>query len=280
MRDTWLKLASSILRPARSHLDQHLLIQRERYLEERQNVAQERARALAECEQRIEAARARVFAAKDGVVTAQMTELEREWRRLSRRNTSDGALMDLWARIAPRSWIDRKRWRDSAPEMQADAAIALAGDVEGVEAAEAALDRLRAALAASSGIALGRRTRFRLLARDFLGMEDLLAPSLKNAREGLAPRAIDRARHLQRDVHDAMLARFPEREPLVHAVAHAALVDAIWRASALGRSAPNPITPLCDLWATGYVLSEVDAEHVTLEIPPLASCSFAGVRHA
>jgi SAM-dependent methyltransferase len=44
--------------------------------------AEARAHALADCERRINLARASVFAANDGVVTAVMTDLEREWRAL------------------------------------------------------------------------------------------------------------------------------------------------------------------------------------------------------
>ena len=44
----------------------------------------ERARALAAVERRINEARAVVFANDDGVVTKLMTDLEREWRELSR----------------------------------------------------------------------------------------------------------------------------------------------------------------------------------------------------
>jgi ribosomal protein L10 len=44
----------------------------------------ERALALAEIERRINEARAVVFANDDGVVTKLMTDLEREWRELSR----------------------------------------------------------------------------------------------------------------------------------------------------------------------------------------------------
>jgi SAM-dependent methyltransferase len=45
--------------------------------------ADTRAQALADCERRIEDARAAVLAANDGVVTARMTTLEREWRTLA-----------------------------------------------------------------------------------------------------------------------------------------------------------------------------------------------------
>lgn len=44
----------------------------------------ERARTLADVERRINEARAAVFAKDDGVVGKLMTDLEREWRELSR----------------------------------------------------------------------------------------------------------------------------------------------------------------------------------------------------
>jgi hypothetical protein len=112
MRDSWLRLIDGVLRPARPRLE-GCLRERERHLETRRSFEEARARAIAQCEARIEAARAQVLAANDGVVTSRMTELEREWRRLSRPDP-DAGLMDLWARVAPPAWIDRKRWRDAA----------------------------------------------------------------------------------------------------------------------------------------------------------------------
>src|SRR6187549_1515597 len=109
MRDAWLHLLDSVLRPGRPRLER-CLRERERHLEAQRAVAEDRARAIARCEARIETARARVFANNDGIVTSWMTELEREWRRLARRDPERG-LMDLWARVAPPAWIDRKRWR-------------------------------------------------------------------------------------------------------------------------------------------------------------------------
>ncbi len=41
--------------------------------------------ALADCERRINEARAAIFAKDDGVVTKAMTDLEREWLTLSTR---------------------------------------------------------------------------------------------------------------------------------------------------------------------------------------------------
>jgi hypothetical protein len=69
-------------------------------------------------------------------------------------------------------------------------------------------------------------------------------------------------------VHDAAGVRLPSRPVFAEALAQAAFVDALVHASALA-DRPNPITPLRDLWMTGYTLVEVDATGVTLEVPPL-----------
>ena len=50
---------------------------------------EERVRAMADCERRITEARAIVLTRNDGVVTADMTLLEREWLTLARGNGGD-----------------------------------------------------------------------------------------------------------------------------------------------------------------------------------------------
>ena len=268
MRDSWLKLVDAVLRPSRPHLDR-CAGERERHLAARRVVAEGRTRALANCQTRIESIRAEVFAANDGVVTLRMTDLEREWRSLSRLDP-DGGLMDLWARVAPVSWIDRKRWRDSDPDAQLDAAIALAADVEGVEAAESAIDSLRVACAAW-GTPIGPRIRWRSFDHDFERTAELLAGPLGAACEALTARGVgsvvlERADLLEKEVHEAARVRFPERTALARGLAHAAFVDCVVRAASLaGR--PNPVTSLCALWNAGYVLAAIDATGVTIEIP-------------
>ncbi len=212
-----------------------------------------------------------MFAADDGVIAPHMTELEREWRRLSRFDP-DGGLMDLWARIAPVSWVDRKRWRDSDATAQLDAAVALASDVAGVEAAESALGSLRVALAAW-GTPLGPRVRFRWFDTDRDCVSDLLAAPERAAREALAKRdagpvILERALQLERAVYDAARNRFIDRPLLAQALAHAACVDGLLVATA-STERPNPVTPLCALWRTGYTLAALDATGATLEIPQL-----------
>jgi hypothetical protein len=229
-------------------------------------------RAIAGCVARIESARAAALAANDGVVGWRMTALEREWRLLSR-SDPDAGLMDLWARIAPAAWIDRKRWRDSERDAKVDAAVALAADVDGVEAAESAIALLGAALA-PWGTPIGTRVRWRCFEQDSEHVAALLAEPLRAACDALAARGVEpvvleRAQRLEREVHEAASSRFPERPMLARDLSHAAFVDCVWRAAALPR--PDPVTPLRALWGTGYVLSGVDASGVTIEIPPLSA---------
>lgn len=223
---SWQKVIDSVLRPPRPHL--------ERCIAEREAYVEARRRAIRDCEIRIEQARSAVFAANDGVVTARMTELEREWRTLSRAD-QEGKLMDLWARIAPPSWIDRKRWRDSDPEHRLDALIALASDPQGVEAAEQAVLTLRPKA----------RIRWRLRAHDAAHVRELVPAAGES---------------FERDVYDLALARHPDRPLLARDIAYAAFYETI---------APNHVRPFVDLWTNGYVIADVEAAFVTLEIPPL-----------
>jgi hypothetical protein len=268
MRVSWLTLVDSVLRPARPGLERCLRA-RDEHLITRRPFSEERARAIARCERRIETARAAVFAANDGVVPARMTELEREWRLLSRPDP-DGALMDLWARIAPTSWIDRKPWRDSHPAARLDAAVALAADPEGVEAAEVAVRSLSAALE-RWGVRIGARVRWRAFERDADCVEEMLAHPLRAAREALSRSdeedvIVARAERIEREVHDAALARLEGRPMLARGIARAAFADFVFRAAAL-RDEPNPVDALRALWATGYTMSSAGASGVTLEIP-------------
>src|SRR5258708_7083616 len=102
MRDPWLEILDCVLRPARPHLAR-CLEERDRHVAVRRQLADERLHAIAKCEQRINDVRADIFAKSDGIVGRRMTDLEREWRLLSRPDP-DAGLMDLWARSAPASW--------------------------------------------------------------------------------------------------------------------------------------------------------------------------------
>lgn len=265
MRNSWLKLVESVLRPARPRLEEC----RDEADRVGRAIADTRARAVASCEARIEAARTAVFAHDDGVVTARMTDLEREWRRLSRADV-DGQIMAVWARIAPASWIDRKRWRDDAPNTQLTTAVALAADVDGVQRAERALGNLRTALG-HWNVKVGAHVRWRTFEQDFDGIEALLAVPMRAAREAVSARdghalVFDHAERLESEVQTAVLARLPERTVLAKAIAHAALVDCVYGASALP-AGDNPVSPLRALWQTGYVLSELCASSVTVAVP-------------
>jgi hypothetical protein len=270
MRDSWLELVDCVLRPARPHLER-CMREREEHLAARRLVDEERARAIASCERRIESARAVVFAANDGVVGARMTNLEREWRLLSRPDPERG-LMDSWARIAPASWIDRKRWRDDRPASRLDAAIALAADAEGVEAAEGAIGSFREALA-PWGIHLATRIQWRSFDRDADCTTDLLVEPLRAARQAVSVLDVEnvvceRAERLEREVYEAACVRFPERALLARALGRAAFVDYVWRAASFV-DRPNPVTPLRALWKAGYVLSGIDDRGVIVELPAL-----------
>lgn len=270
MRDSWLNLVGRLFVPARPHLGT-CLEARGIYAEARRLAAERQARAVSDCVARIEAARAAVFAANDGLVTSTMTDLEREWRWLSRTDP-DASLMDVWVRIAPAAWVDHKRWRDVEPAGRLDAAIALASDVGGVEAAEAAALALRAALA-PWGRTIGEQIKWCWFEADFAATDELYESALVAATDAVAssPRAaamLERAQGLGREARELVLARLPDREVLAAAVAHAAFVDALWRASEL-RERASPVAPLMDLWRSGYVLSAVDATGVTLAMPPI-----------
>jgi hypothetical protein len=123
------------------------------------------------------------------------------------------------------------------------------------------------------GTAIGARARWRPFEHDFEGLSELLAKPLRAAEESVSSRdggsvVLERARHLERDVLEAALVRFPERDILARALAHAAFVDCVWRNAALAARS-NPVTPLRELWSAGYVLAAMDDDGVSLAIPPL-----------
>jgi hypothetical protein len=280
MRESWQQLVESVLRPARPELAR-CLAARERHAAARAASEDARRLAIADCVRRIERARAEVLAADDGVVAWRMTHLEREWRALARRDP-DAGLMDLWAELVPASWIDRKRWRDGEPASRLDALVLLAADPRGVEAAESAVASLRDALT-PWGVRVGARVLWRVLGpaggaggpageADADCTTDLLAEPLRAARASLAASEIERAvleraARLEREVHDALLARLPDRPSLARGVGRAAFVDLVRRAAPRD-SRPDPIAPLRELWGAGYALADAGPAGVTVEIPP------------
>jgi hypothetical protein len=270
VRDTWLSLVDSVLRPARPELAT-CLVERARHAAEQRLAGEGRTRLRVACEASIESLRATVFAAKDGIVLSRMTDLEREWRRLSRTDP-DGGLMELWARIAPPSFVDRKLWRDSDPAAKLDAAIALAADGDAVARAERAVESFRAALA-PWGVTMGARIRWRPYEGDGDCVSELLAGPFRAAFEELSSRGVasvvlERAQRLERDVLDRARARFPDAPRLAGCLGHSAFVEYVFQAASLGGRL-NPVTALRELLATGYVLSALDATAATLGFPPL-----------
>jgi hypothetical protein len=262
----WLDLLARVLHPARPTLA-WCADEAGRHARERRPIAEARARAVADCVARIEAARADVFEANDGVVTGRMTALEAEWRSLSRRADRDGDAMDLWARIAPLAWRDQKKWRVGDPARYADAAIALASDVAGVETAEAAIDALRKMLPLPS------RTRWCFDDGTDVDIRDLLATPLLTARGRLHARdgarfAEEGATELMNRVHADARERLPERPRLATSLAHAAFVDTVWAITMADE--PSPTAALFALWRTGYTIAWIDAAAVTLAIPTAA----------
>lgn len=237
MSDVWLDLTGSLLRPVRPE-SARCLAERERHLTERKRTSDERNRAVFDCERRIELARAAVFAASDGVVGATMTDLEREWRKLAKVDP-DAGLMDLWARIAPARWHDEKRWRGCPAMDRVDLAVALACDVEGVEAAEKAASRLRGALDVPAGTRIG----WRFFDHD-------RAVFVTTFREP-PPR-------IREDVRDAVLARFPVRPLFARDVAY------------LAREKGEVAEAARTIWRAGYGIHTIDATGIVLETPPLA----------
>jgi prophage DNA circulation protein len=178
-------------------------------------------------------------------------------------------MMDLWARIAPRSWHDRKPWRDSDAIAALDVAVALASDVPGVEAAERAVTSLRSALAAWE-THIGPRIRWRAIDREEECVVALLARPLVTAEATLLGTHAEATIHQRGErtkhaVHEAVRARLPARPLLADSLAHAACVESIFRAASADR--PNPASALRDLWMTGYALTEADESGVTLEVP-------------
>ncbi len=285
MLDSWLDTANSVLRPARPNLDRYVR-EAEAHVIARRAIAQRRAEAKADCERRIESARTLVFAANDGVVTSLMTELEREWRWLARRDPDEG-LMDFWARIAPKAWIDRKLWRAGSADTCLDLAIALAADAAGVMDAECAAHALREALA-PWGIVIGARLRWCTLedkcadARELTA--GLLAVPVRAITDALEENdarlvVLERAKRLARDVEDAASTRLPETaETFAGALGRAASADFFWGAAidlrlpVLCAGSPwnahlNPVSALRDLWRTGYTLSAWEASGMTLGVP-------------
>lgn len=274
MGEAWSKLIERVLEPERRHLA-HCDEARARWERMHRVDSEARSNALRACEARIEELRAEVFAASDGVVPARMTELEREWRWRARHD-NEAELVALWAHVLPPlaspSWVDRKAWRDSERESWVEAAIALAADIDNVQAAEAAIERLRE-LVLPYGLALPRRTRWRLMAQEGPGAPQLFEGALEHARSACPPSEKDAifvaADGESRRVYDSMVNHRPDLTNLASDFARATFLDFVWRASAL-RQGDNPVGALSDLWQKGYAIAEIEPHSIVLWLPPLA----------
>jgi hypothetical protein len=258
-----------VLRPARPCLAT-CLGARAAQLGERRLRAGVTLRAMASCERRIDDARARVFAADDGIVTRTMTDLEREWRKLSSPDPEAG-LMDLWALVAPPAWVDRKRYRDTSPDQMLDALVALASDPHGVEEAERAVLALVQALR-SHGVEAPSKVVWSPLGDDTECLTSMLEAPLHVARAAcprkIETRIAERADSVGRELASEVLARHPTRPHLAADLAAAARLDFVWQAASLA-PAENPAAPVRALYGTGYVLAAVNATSVSLAFPPL-----------
>lgn len=265
----------AMLRPARPHLSLCRARANARVTEERRN-EDRRAEALADCVARIEQARASVFAAGDGVVKADMTALEREWRTLARAQRScEERTLALWNAIAPRHWAGALRWTstgDSAADIEA--CVALASDPDGVERAESCALRL-ASLLATSGVDVAPAVTWQVAHAPAIAPAAVLFERpLRDLTEAVASTyggdaLLARADARQQDVLDtaSQSALFTGFEGLAADLALVARIDFLWRASRVDShraEADRPTAALLDLWSTGYVVSAIDPQRITL----------------
>lgn len=282
MPPSWHELIGAVFRPERPRLSQcraraQAYAARESRSSERRNVE------LADCRRRIEAARATVFAADDGIVGARMTELEREWITLARADRGARTrILEVWNEIAPPHWRGRLRW-DITDDLARDleAAVTLASDPSGVERAEDCALRFAAALSAWQP-PLGSRLTWSvapvplvetraevLLAAPLVAIQSVVAASYGG------PAILARAFDVERDVL-ALTSAAPalrDSEPLAADIAFAARVHFLWQVCLVdgrevgGRSVTrldNPVDALRDLWSTGYALGSADCHNLTL----------------
>lgn len=260
----WQEVVECLLRPKRAG-QERVAAAKTRFDALRRERLAERARALAAAVAEIESARAVVFARDDGIVSAEMTALERRWRALSRPD-EDGEAMDYWSLLVPARWLDRKLFR-GAPRGQALAlAGALASDLDGVEAVEAAVADLARTLGAHGG-SVGGRARFVFADAGEGRSANTLDAPLASARAELDRTACrgsveQRARAIEASVRDAARARGGVRAELVEAVARAAAAETLLEAARL----VNPIEPLRRLWCAGYLLVHADEAGVVVGV--------------
>lgn len=265
MSEDWDRILAGVLRPARSELDgcKRAL---DEYAAARADFAQSRMRVLSEIEARLSAARAKVFAAGTGVVSADMTALEREWLTASRETSPELDLERLWQRVSPERWRSR-RMPDSA-----EAIVTLASDPDGVDEAERTVSELSLALA-SWGVTVGARVDW-CVARELtfaIRSEELFsapASALTAVATHVETQAAHRRRLAIRDrVQDASA---PTRNSSVaRELAFLAFASALWDA-AKDRlpDRADAIGPALRLWRLGYALTAADPSGVVLTALP------------
>lgn len=255
---------AGVLRPARPERAR-CLAALDAYLAARDDRLQTRIRSLAEIEERIQRAREKVFGEGTGVVGAEMTALEREWREASR-DVSQGAVLDrFWTQVAP------ERWRAEPPRVtgSAEAMATLASDPEGVEAAERAAASLRGALATWQ-VTIGARVEW-CVAREItfaVRAEELFAGPVAALSELADHAAVQAAHRVRRDVRERLGAqKTPTRNSsIAREIGVLAFGASLWESAAarLDANVVDPFAPALEVWRLGYALTGADASGVVL----------------
>lgn len=270
--DEWDRILDGVLRPARPERARCLRALDE-YQAARDDHMTTRSRALAEIEARIGDARERALAADDGVVTSEMTRLERAWREASRATPSTRDLERLWARVAPARWLDAPR-RVAGP---AEAVVALCSDPDGVETAEGAVASLRGALRGFQ-VEIGPRIEWWVATELTFAVraEALLAGPAAALARVATHAATQHAHRRRREVRERL--RVPavstRNSSIARELGFLAFASALW-ADAAPRlpgdlaATTDPFGPALAIWGLGYVLTGADASGVVLTALPL-----------
>jgi len=273
------QVLAGVLRPARSRQAE---VEEVVAALERATLAERTARhnAIAGCIDRIEALRAEVFAAGTGLVPVEMTELERTYLGLvgEARSADRRAASRLWNDLAPPSWRTRP-----APATVV-AVVALTSDPEGVDAAEAAIARLRDAAAAwhldlgAAGAPITWRVGDSPLPLEptagiLAGPWAELGAALDDA--GLAEARAGREQRIRDRVAEQLREPAGVDEAVIGAVTGAALGALAWAmASEAGlrradqvevAALADPFAPLLDVWSTGHVPAAIGPDRARLD---------------
>jgi hypothetical protein len=257
----WDAILARALRPARPRLDACLRAHRE-YAAAAADHAHGRTRRLVAIESRLNAARAKVFAAGNGVVPAEVTAIEREWLAEFRTPGPSRDLDVLWARMAPEHW----RASRVAPPT-AEAMVALASDPDSVEAAERAASALRESLA-PFGVVVGTRVDWIVASEIAFAVraQELFAAAMTTLGD-VGHRAVQDAHRLRRNVRERLGDRdvVTRNSSLGRELGWLAFASSSWSAQ---RTDAPPFAPVLEIYRLGYVPSAVDASGVTLGALP------------